>query len=224
MNDMLKKLQEKNPGIRLYAVTDPEFEAYGRVIEGADTAQLHAALENTPIPAEGNMYRASEPALEEMNMKAWLGDAVYGRRPIQLGFCNGRGYTMNALEYHKCGEVNYSTTGCILLMATQRDLHEGRLNSRDVVGFYLPAGVLVEVRAEVFHFAPCRIFESGFNCMVALEAGVNAEFDEPVTVKTGEAAMLWRVGKWMIAHSESPQAKLSAYVGIDGENLKVNCE
>jgi len=223
MKELLKKLQEKNPGIRLYAVTDPEFASYGRVIEGGDLSELHAVMEKTPVPAEGNMYCASDAALEATNMKAWLGDAVYGRMPLQMGYCNGRGFTMNALEYHKCAEVNYSTTGCILLMARQQDLKNGRLHSSDVVGFYLPAGVLVEVRAEVFHFAPCRISENGFNCMVALEQGVNAEFAEPVTVKTGEAALLWRVGKWMIAHSESPQAKLGAYVGIDGENLKVNC-
>lgn len=221
MNDMLKKLQEKNPGIRMYAVTDPLFSEYGRVIEGADTTQLHAALSKTPIPAEGNMYRASEPTLEETDMTAWIKDAVYGRMPIQMGFCNGRGYTMNALEYHKCGEVNYSTTGCLLLMARQSDLKNGRLHSDDVVGFYLPAGVLVEVRAEVFHFAPCRISEDGFNCLVVLEEGVNAEFTEPVTIRTGEAAALWRVGKWMLCHADSPQAGFGALVGIDGENLKV---
>jgi len=222
MNEMLKILQEKNPHIRLCAVTDPLFMEYGRVIEGADTAQLYAAMEKTPIPETGNMYVASEPALEQTDMTAWIGEAVFGAMPVQMGFCNGRGFTMNALEYHKGPEVNYSTTGCILLLARQKDLKNGRLHSNDIVGFYLPAGVLIEVHAGVFHFAPCRVGENGFNCLVVLEKGVNAEFSEPVTVKTGEAAMLWRVGKWMICHADSPQAGFGAYVGIDGENLKVN--
>ena len=222
MSDMLAMLREKNPGLRLYAVTDPLFEEYGRVIEDAPTQQLHAALERTPLPEAGNMYVASEPTLEETDFTAWVKDAVYGRMDIQMGFCNGHGFYLNSLEYHKCGEVNYSTTGCVLLMALQKNVKNGRLNSDDVVGFYLPAGVLVEVRAEVFHFAPCRIHEEGFNCLVVLEKGVNAEFEEPVAVKTGEAAMLWRRGKWLIAHPDGPQAKLGAYVGIDGENLHLD--
>lgn len=220
MNEMLKKLQEKNPHIRLHCVTEPLFETYGRVLS-ADTAQLHAALAKTPIPESGNMYRASEPILEETDLTAWIKTVVFGEMPVQMGFCNGRGFTMNAMEYHKCSEVNYSTTGCILLLARPCDLKNGRLHSDDVVGFYLPAGVLVEIHPEVFHFAPCRISEDGFNCLVVLEEGVNAEFKEPVALKDGEAALLWRVGKWMICHAESPQAGFGTFVGIDGENLKV---
>lgn len=212
-------LREKNPGISLHAVTDPQFAEYGRVIESAPLAELHRALENIPIPAEGNAYVAAEPALEETDFFPWIRDAVFGGMEIQAGCCNGRGSQLNALEYHKCGEVNYSTTGCVLLLARQRDLKNGRLHSGDVAGFYLPAGVLIEVRAEVFHFAPCRIDEGGFNCLVVLEKGVNEAFEG--AVKSGEAAMLWRRGKWLIAHGDSPQARLGAYVGIDGENLQI---
>lgn len=222
MKDMLTILREKNPNLTLYSVLDPEFAPYGRVIGGTDCTALHAALLQTPIPEQGNMYVASEPLLEATDMTAWLREGVFGGTEVQMGFCNGRGFTLNSLEYHKCGEVNYSTTGCVLLMALQRDVKNGRLDSCDVVGFWLPAGVLVEVRAEVFHFAPCRVTEDGFNCLVVLSRGVNAEFAEPPHVKTGEAAMLWRVGKWMISHPDSPQAKLGSYVGIDGENLQLH--
>ncbi len=221
MNEMLKTLRQKNPNLTLYSVLDPEFAPYGRVIEGADCAALHKAMLETPIPEQGNMYVASEPILEATDMTAWIREGVFGKTDVQMGFCNGRGFTLNSLEYHKCSEVNYSTTGCVLLMALQSDVKNGRLDSRDVVGFFLPAGVLVEVRPEVFHFAPCRIGEGGFNCLVVLSKGVNAEFSEPAAVKTGEAAMLWRVGKWMISHPDSPQAGLGSYVGIDGENLQV---
>lgn len=221
MSEILTTLREKNPNLTLYSVLDPEFAPYGRVITGADCTALRAALLQTPIPEQGNMYVASEPVLEATELTAWLREGVFGGTDIQMGFCNGRGFTLNSLEYHKCGEVNYSATGCVLLMALQRDVKNGRLDSRDVVGFWLPADVLVEVRAEVFHFAPCRVTEDGFNCLVVLARGTNAEFAQPITVKTGEAAMLWRVGKWMISHPDSPQAKLGSYVGIDGENLQL---
>lgn len=221
MSEILTTLREKNPNLTLYSVLDPEFAPYGRVIADADCAALHAALLQTPIPEQGNMYVASEPVLEATDLAAWLREGVFGGTDIQMGFCNGRGFTLNSLEYHKCGEVNYSTTGCVLLMALQKDVKNGRLDSCDVVGFWLPAGVLVEVRAEVFHFAPCRVTEDGFNCLVVLTRGTNDEFAQPITVKTGEAAMLWRVGKWMISHPDSPQAKLGSYVGIDGENLQL---
>lgn len=32
---------------------------------------------------------------------------------------------------------------------------------------------------------------------------------------------LWKINKWLLAHKDSKQASLGAYIGIVGENIKV---
>ena len=123
------------------------------------------------------------------------------------------------MEYHKCSELNFSTTGLVLLLALPGALDDGRLLSRDVVGFYLPAGVLVEIHPLVMHFAPCRISENGFNCLVVLEKGTNAPLERVDTKAPGEEKLLWMRNKWMTCHPDSPQKEKGAFVGISGENI-----
>ena len=218
MDAMLKTLREKNPGLKLYSVLDPEFRRYGRVLN-AETGELAAVLAATEIPEEGNCYKASVPALEAVPLMKRLRRTVYGEMEIQVGYCNGRGYKLNAMEYHKCSEINFSTTGLVLLLALPEQLDDGRLDSADAVGFYLPAGVLVEILPLVMHFAPCRISEGGFNCLVVLEKGTNEALDSVNTTASGEEKLLWMRNKWMTCHPDSPQKEKGAYVGISGENI-----
>ena len=218
MNKILNTLRKKNPDIDILPVTDERFKYYGRVLGGRDEA-LSAALSATEIPAEGNLYRASVESLESVPVIADIRRVAFGEMETQAGFCNGRGYTLNALEYHKCSEVNYTTTGLVLLLALPRDVEDGCLDSSSVVGFYLPPETLIEVLPGVLHFAPCRISEEGFNCLVVLEKGVNSPIDRVDTGAPGEEKLLWMRGKWMTCHPDSPQAQKGAFVGITGENL-----
>ncbi len=218
MDAVLNMLREKNPGLKLYSVLDPEFARYGRVLQ-ADTAELAAALTAAEIPAEGNCYRASVPELEAVTLMDMLRRVSFGQMPIQAGYCNGNGFKLNAMEYHKCSEVNFSTTGLVLLLALPEQLDDGKLNSADVVGFYLPAGVLVEIFPLVLHFAPCRITQEGFRCLVVLEKGTNEALDSVDTTAPGEEKLLWMRNKWMTCHPDSPQREKGAFVGICGENL-----
>ena len=218
----LERLRKANPDLPLYAVTDPEFIPYGQVLSCADTEALSRAMEQTGIPESGNCYVVSDLALEALNAIETVGKTVFGGMPIQAGFCNGRGYTLNAEEYHKCSEVNYSTTGLVLLLALPSDLHERTLDAKDVRGFYLPPETPVEIYPRVLHFAPCRIRESGFNCLVVLERGTNAPLDAVDTSAPGEAGLLWMRNKWLLCHPDSPQAKKGAFVGITGENITLS--
>ena len=219
---ILEQLQNKNPGLPLFSVTDPEFARYGQVLPCADTAALSRAMDETGIPESGNRYVASEPALEALPAIETVGKTVFGGMPIQAGFCNGRGFTLNAEEYHKCSEVNYSTTGLVLLLALPDDIHDRTLDAKDVKGFYLPPETLVEIHPRVLHFAPCRITESGFNCLVVLERGTNAPLESVNTAAEGEEGLLWMQNKWLICHPDSQQAKNGAFVGITGENLTLH--
>ena len=218
MDTVLKMLREKNPGLKLYSVLDPEFRRYGRVLN-AETGELAAAMASTEIPAEGNCYKASVPELEAVPLMKNLRRVTFGQMPIQAGYCNGRGFKLNAMEYHKCSEVNFSTTGLVLLLALPEQLDDGKLNSADVAGFYLPAGILVEILPLVMHFAPCRISEDGFNCLVVLEKGTNEALDSVDTSAPGEEKLLWMRNKWLTCHPDSPQKEKGAYAGIYGENL-----
>ena len=218
MDAMIKTLRQKNPELRLYSVLDPEFRRYGRVLN-AETGELAAAMAAMEIPEEGNCYKASVPALEAVPLMKSLRRTVFGEMEIQAGYCNGRGYKLNAMEYHKCSEINFSTTGLVLLLALPEQLDDGRLDSADAVGFYLPAGVLVEIFPLVMHFAPCRISESGFNCLVVLEKGTNEVLPVVDTSASGEEKLLWMRNKWMTCHPDSPQKEKGAFVGISGENI-----
>lgn len=213
----LETLRAKNPALRICAVTDAAFAPYGRVLPLKDSAALHRALNDTPIPETGNQYVASLDALETA-CEAAGALAPFGGMDTQAGCCNGRGHKLNALEYHKCSEVNFSTTGLVLLLALPDELHEGCLDSASVRGFYLPPDVAIEVYPRVLHFAPCRVSEDGFRCLVVLERGVNSPVDLPGREAAGEEKLLWMRGKWMTCHASSPQAEKGAFVGITGEN------
>ena len=217
---VLEKLREKNPGLPLFSVEDEAFAPYGRVLGGADAA-LSAALDGTELPAEGNLYHASEASLEALPLMARLRRLAFGEMEIQAGFCNGRGFTLNALEYHKCSEVNYSTTGLVLLLALPGDLEGDSLDAGRIKGFYLPPETLVEIYPRTLHFAPCRVRETGFNCLVVLEKGVNAPLERVDPAAAGEEKLLWMRGKWLLCHPDSPQAQKGAFVGIRGENLRL---
>ena len=222
--DMLEELRNKNPHLPLYSVLDPAFAPYGRVLAVRDPASLRAALAQTKIPETGNCYVASDPVLEAAPDVRNLAGTVYGGMAIQAGCCNGRGFTMNAEEYHKCSEVNYSTTGLVLLLALPSDVRDRALDSSAVAGFYLPPEVMVEIHPLVLHFAPCRVRPEGFNCLVVLTRGTNAPLEHVDTAAPGEEGLLWIRNKWLLCHKDSPQAQKGAFIGITGENLTLSLD
>ena len=219
--DILNALRRSNPELRLYTVLDPEFAPYGRVLELPEPEVLAKALADTGIPEAGNRYVASEPALEQTAAVREIRRAVYGEMPVQAGYCNGRGFTLNAEEYHKCSEVNFSTTGLVLLLALPGQIRDRRLDAGDVAGFYLPPMTAVEIHPLVLHFAPCRVGERGFDCLVVLTRGTNGPLAAVNPQAPGEEALLWMTNKWLLCHPDSPQAAKGAFVGIRGENLRL---
>ena len=220
--DMLDFLREKNPDLPLFSVFDPAFAPYGQVLPLLDSASLRAALALTGIPETGNRYTPSDPLLEAAPDVRRLLATVYGGMDIQAGCCNGHGFTLNAEEYHKCSEVNYSTTGLVLLLALPSDIRDRHLDSSAVVGFYLPPEVMVEIYPRVLHFAPCRVRPEGFNCLVVLTRGTNTPLDGVDTAAAGEEGMLWMKNKWLLCHPDSPQAQKGAFVGITGQNVALS--
>lgn len=221
MCNKLEALRAANPELKILSVFDPEFKPYGTVLSIPEKDKLAAAVAATPIPESGVVYVADEPALREAVEANRLQIVSFGDMPIQTGYCNGRGYSLDCLEYHKCSEVNFSTTGVVLMMALPSDIIDGKVDSSRVVCFYLPPMVAVEVLPLVMHYAPCRVEADGFNCMVVLEKNVNTPLDSVNSAAEGEEAMLWMRNKWLISHPDAEPAKEGAYVGITGKNLQL---
>ena len=52
--------------MKIYEVTDPEFAAYGRILEGVDLTGMVEALKKTPCPEDGTIYVPGDPELEKL--------------------------------------------------------------------------------------------------------------------------------------------------------------
>ena len=206
--------------MHIYSVFDPEFKPYGKVLAGYDTTALIKAMAAIPLPESGTAYEPGIPALEAADIFPELRDRAYGGMPIQLGMCWGHNRKLNCLEYHRDSEINIGEGDFILLLARQEEIREGyRLDTAGVKAFRAPAGAVVEVYATTLHYAPCHVDAAkGFRVAVALPLGTNT--DKPaLEEKDPEDRLLRARNKWLLAHSEAPEAADGAWVGLTGENI-----
>ena len=109
--------------MKIYSVKDPEFVAYGRVVDNIDFSNLVEALKKTPVP-EDVVYEPSVKELETTDAFEKLGRVVYGEMPIQIGYCNGHNHKLNALEYHRDSEINVAATDAILLVGLRAEVEK----------------------------------------------------------------------------------------------------
>lgn len=198
-------------------VTDPEFRKYGRVLD-IKIPDLLERLGKTPV-TEGVVYVASEPELEACAELEAIQNSVFGGLPIQIGYCNGNNHKLNALEYHRCSEVNVAATDMILLLGRQQDIAgDYTYDTSKAEAFLVPAGTAIEVYATSLHYAPCNGGEGGFRCVVVLPEGTNTDIDFNVASE-GEDKLMTAKNKWLIAH---PDAGIEgAFQGLKGENLTI---
>ena len=205
--------------MQIYSVLDPEFIPYGRVLDGYDTSELLRAMEQIPLPEQGTAYRPGIESLEACGIFRELEQRAYGGMPIQLGMCWGRNTKLNCLEYHRDSEFNIGTHDFILLLARRDEIEGGVLDTAKVKAFRVPAGAVLEVYATTLHFAPCHVDgETGFRVAVLLPLGTNTE-KPAIEPQNDEDRMLWARNKWLLAHPESRQAGLGAWIGLKGENI-----
>ncbi len=197
-------------------VTDAAFKKYGRVIEGIDFAELTAKLKETPLPDEV-IYEPSVAELEALPVFEELKTKTFGELPMQIGYCNGKNYYLNALEYHRCSEVNVGGTDAILLVGMQQDIEDdGTYDTANVEAFFLPEGTAVELYATTLHYAPCSAHESGFQVAIVLMKDTNLALDKEHA--GGEDARLTAKNKWLLGHPEGGLAEGSP-IALKGENI-----
>lgn len=217
----LNDLQKKNPHIHIYEITDPAFRKYGNVVSGYDFSEAYRVMEGKAIPESGNTYTACDPDLMALGIAKELSAGFYGDMPLQMGFCNGRGTKLDALEYHKGTEIDGAVTDLVLLLSSTTEIKNNSISSEKVEAFFVPAGTVVELFGPTLHFAPCRVSDEGFRCVIVLPEGTNEDLPGKVEPKNDEDKLLWMRNKWLIAHKESNAASNGAYVGITGDNIEI---
>lgn len=216
---MIEALKLCNPSLKIKDVREDSFKKFGKVLEDFPFQKTNELMENISIPKEGNIYITSERILERDGLKSLLEKKYYGGMEIQIGYCNGNNSTLGGLEYHKGSEINVAITDFVLLLGHVTDIQDGIFSTNNLEGFYVPAGMAIEVYQTTLHLSPCKVSDRGFKCVVILPRGTNTpindeekEFDE----------WLFMRNKWLLAHPENERFVTSgAYIGIKGENLLV---
>ena len=225
----------------IYSVSDDVFRPYGRILTGYDCADLIRYLEaETPVPAEGNVYVASDPAMERFPVCEELAAAFYGGMAPEIGYCNGRNSTYNGFEYHKGSEINVCATDLCLALGRVQDIRglSGGPDAADGEAlpsydgalaevFFAPRGTVLELYATTLHFSPLRVSDAGFRDAIILPRGTNTPLtdgerdlrDEAIRNGDPEARLLFQRNKWLLAHPDrEPLMKKGAYPGLLGPN------
>lgn len=222
---MIEKVQKANPGLKILPVEDPSFRRYGQIITGYDFSDyLKYMKESTPVPQEGNIYVPSDEKMEAFELTGKVSAGFYGEMPVQVGYCNGSTNTLDALEYHKGSEIDVAVTDLVVLLGTLSDIEGNVYDSSKTAAFYVKAGTAVELYGPTLHYAPCKVVEGGYQCVVVLPKDTNFPLDGKVDVKNDEDKLLLMKNKWVIAHPDGAAAKDGAFVGIVGENLTVKMD
>ncbi len=198
-------------------VTDPAFGRYGRVVQNIEFSGLVEALNTkTPLP-ENVVYEPSVAELEELPVFAELQTKTYGELPIQIGYCNGRNYLLNALEYHRSSEINVAGTDAILLVGAQQDITENFTYDTSLVeAFLLPKGTAVEIYATTLHYAPCSAGDDAFQVAIVLPKNTNLPLEEGHD--GWEDKLIAAKNKWLIGHAEGGLPE-GSHIGLTGKNV-----
>ena len=202
------------------SVTDAAFKKYGKVVKGIDCTDLLKVLSTKPMPTDSVIYVASDKDLEAAKGAKEFEKNFYGGVPIEIGYCNGNNKLLNAVEYHRCSEVNFALYDTILLVGDQRDIEDDfTYDTSKIEAFKVPAGTAVEMYATTLHYAPCTGEGDGFRVIVILGRGTNADLTERPE-GSPEDKLLMAANKWLIAHKDGGQDP-KAFIGLKGENISI---
>ena len=199
-------------------VTDIDFKKYGQVLKNYDCSEIIEKMGSTPLPSDV-IYEPSIKELEDLKIAKDLKIREFGELPIQIGYCNGNNYLLNAVEYHRSSEINIAVTDLILLIGCQQDIEDDySYDTSKIEAFRVPAGTIIEVYATTLHYAPCNVNENGFKCVVVLPRDTNLSLENNIE-RVGEDALLFAKNKWLIGHKDTDLGEQGAFIGLVGENI-----
>ena len=202
------------------SINDKEFKKYGQVLKNYDCSEIIEEMKSTPLPSDV-IYEPSIKELEVLNIAQDLKEREFGGLPIQIGYCNGNNYNLNAVEYHRSSEINIAVTDLILLIGSQQDIEDNySYDTSKIEAFLVPEGSIIEVYATTLHYAPCNANEGGFRCVVVLPKDTNLPLEKEIK-KVGEDALLFARNKWLIGHKDTELGEQGAFIGLVGENISI---
>ncbi|NLL76898.1 MAG: DUF4867 family protein [Clostridiales bacterium] len=203
--------------MKIQSIKDKAYNAYGRVFDGFDVAELISAMKKTEAPADAVVYYPSIKELEKLPVAIDIKNSLFGGLAIQVGYCNGTNNKLNAVEYHRNSEFGVAASDLILLLGKQQDIEEDfTYDSAKIEAFFVPEGTVYEMYATTLHYAPCSVDGKPFRNVVILPAETNTELDASFNIHS-EDKLLKAKNKWLIAHAEA--AIEGAVNGIKGENI-----
>ena len=201
-------------------VTDIDFKKYGQVLKNYDCSEIIEKMGSTPLPSDV-IYEPSIKELEDLNIAEELRKREFGELPIQIGYCNGNNFLLNAVEYHRTSEINIAVTDLILLIGCQQDIEDDySYDTSKIEAFMVPAGTIIEVYATTLHYAPCNVSEDGFKCVVVLPRDTNLALEDNIE-KINEDALLFAKNKWLIGHKDTDLGAQGAFIGLVGDNIHI---
>jgi hypothetical protein len=212
--------------IKILTLDDTRFIKYGKVLTDFDFSELDEYMINSSrVPDEGNIYLASVEEMESKSIFNTMKNIVYGGMDIQIGYCNGNNSFLNGLEYHKGSEINFAVTDFVLQLGQVQDIKNNQYDSKNVKAFFVPKGTTIELYQTTLHFAPCKVSDAGFKCIVILPKGTNTPIENKIECNDLESKILFMKNKWLLAHVDNKVLLgRGAYPGIIGENHKINTD
>lgn len=212
-----EKICKANPSIKIEMISNESFRPYGEIVTGYDYSELISYMEkNTDIP-NGCKYCPTVPEMEAMDAAKKIVSVYCGGMPAQFGYTNGTTASLDALEYHKASELVIAVTDLIVLVALRSEIVDEKLDSSCVKAFYVPAGTGFEMYATTLHYAPVRVYETGYKSVVVLPKGTNYDIE-----RSELDPLLWGTNKWLLAHPEVESLKNDgAACWITGENIRI---
>ncbi len=223
MEDILKKLNELNPGRDITSLFDDSFKKFGVIHKGFKIDRLLEYLDRNQVNDE-IVYIADVPEMrkELADQLDPIMKSIYAGMDVQVGQCYGRNNTLNALEYHHGSEVYVHTTDMILMLGLDEDIKwpEGTYDSSLIRAFYAPRGYVIELRGGCMHYAAVNVFhQKGLNLIVSLLKGTNSQIDFKVGSQDRDKLIIAK-NTWVLAHPEYEPAKNAGWhLGITGENF-----
>lgn len=224
MNETLKRLREANKHIEIFDVHSNEFKRFGRV-SSLDCSEIIEYMEKeTTIPAESNFYTPIDLKMEKFRVYEEAYKKNYGLIDVEIGYCNGQSEYLNGLEYHKTNEFNVGVTDLVIFLAMVQDMDGNYIDTKNARAFFLAKGEAVELYQTSMHYAPCKVFKSGFKCGVILAKPTNVLTGIVDVLAEGEHRLLFKQNTWLVVHPEFKEfVDMGAFPGIRGENYKINC-
>lgn len=214
---MYADIVKKNPHLKIYRTSDPEFVPFGYRITDIDANAFIEASKKADEVKEGSLYVAEADYFKDLDAAKDVEIKYFGELPAQAGYCYGYSNKLNAVEWHKSSEINVATTDLILFLGSVQDIVDRKIDSSKIKAFYVEKGEVLEVYATTLHFCPCQVSEEGFGCVVVLPKGTNVPLEGEY-----EDKLMFRKNKWILAHVDNKGLiDRGVIAGVTGENYEV---